>query len=107
MPNHVLQLDRLLAESLGQFVKEIKRNNWQGKERDCVNRFAMGYLVPACSDHHFLKHPTQIGIEMAVGKPRRIGTKPIPSQRLGHLAETLGNVLGRELAAFAGSAGRY
>jgi hypothetical protein len=74
MPNHVLQLDRLLAESLGQFVREIKRNNWQGKERDCVNRFAMGYLVPACSDQHFLKHPTQIGIEMAVGKPRRIGT---------------------------------
>ena len=75
MPNHIFQLDRLLKNALTDFVRKIRRDRWQGKERDCVNRFAMGHLVAACGDHHFLKHPTQIGVEMPVGKPRRIGVK--------------------------------
>lgn len=35
----------------------------------------MGHLVAACGGHHFLKHPTQISIEMPVGKPGKVGIK--------------------------------
>ena len=42
MPNHVLQLDRLLRTALAAFVTDVTAEQWQGKERDCVNRFAMG-----------------------------------------------------------------
>ncbi len=76
MPNHVLQLDRLLQTSLADFVTDATSEQWQGKERDCVNRFAMGYLVDACGRHHFLKHATQIGIEMSVAQPSRVGVRP-------------------------------
>lgn len=76
MPNHVLQLDRLLRTSLAAFIADANAEHWQGKERDCVNRFAMGYLVCACGRHHFLQHPTQIGIEMAVAQPSRVGARP-------------------------------
>jgi len=75
MPNHVLQLDRLLRTSLAAFVADATAEQWQGKERDCVNRFAMGYLVRACGKHHFLKHATQIGIEMSVAQPSREGVR--------------------------------
>lgn len=76
MPNHVLQLDRLLRTPLAALVADATDEQWQGKERDCVNRFAMGYLVGACGRHHFLQHPTQIGIEMAVAQPSRVGVRP-------------------------------
>lgn len=79
MPNHIFQLDRLLTKALHKFVTKIRTDCWQGKERDCVNRFAMGHLVPACGNRHFLKHATQIGIEMPVGKPRSVGVnKSLP-----------------------------
>lgn len=76
MPNHILQLDRVLRTLLHSFVADATRDGWQGKERDCVNRFAMGYLVSACGNHHFLQHPPQIGIEMSVRQPSRVGTRP-------------------------------
>lgn len=78
MPNPVLQLDRLLTTALSQFVADIRtKKKWRGKERDCVNRFAMGYLVEACFTRQvsFLKHPTQISIEMPIGKPHGVGLK--------------------------------
>ena len=76
MPNHILQLDQLLRDALPQFIAKIEQDDWQGKERDCVNRFAMGYLVPACGKHPFLQHPTQIGVEMSVRQPSRVGARP-------------------------------
>ena len=76
MPNHVRQFDRLLRQQLDRFIADIRRVEWQGKERDCVNRFAMGYLVLACGRGHFLRHPTQIGIDVAVAKPGDCGKRP-------------------------------
>ncbi len=84
MQNPIFQLDRLLADALARFNSDIRRDQWQGKERDCVNRFAMGYLVEACikKECRFLKHPTQISIEMPVGKPRGLGVKKSLSKDL-------------------------
>ena len=76
MPNHVLQLDRLLRTALTAFVADATTEQWQGKERDCVNCFAMGYLIDACGKRHFLQHATQIGIEMSVAQPSRAGVRP-------------------------------
>jgi len=76
LANHVLQLDRLLRTSLTAFVADATAEQWQGKERDCVNRFAMGYRVAACGKHHFLAHPPRIGVEMAVAQPSRVGVRP-------------------------------
>lgn len=76
MPDPISELDRLLRAEFKRFVADIRKTKWHGKERDCVHRFAMGYLVEACGPHHFLKHPTQIGIEMAVAKPPRVGARP-------------------------------
>jgi hypothetical protein len=84
VPNHIFQLDRLLADTLPQFIADIHKVKWRGKERDCVNLFAMGYLIDACikKNYPFLTHPTQIGIEMPVGKPRRLGTRKSLSKDL-------------------------
>jgi hypothetical protein len=84
MPNHIFQLDRLLSATFPRFVDDIVREEWQGKERDCVNRFAMGYLVDACYTKRvpFLKHPTQISIEMPIGKPDTVGIKKSLSKDL-------------------------
>jgi hypothetical protein len=64
LANHVLQLDRLLRASLTAFVADATAAQWQGKERDCVTRFAIGCLFGACGKHHLLEHPTQIGIDL-------------------------------------------
>lgn len=84
MPNHILDLDRLLADALPRFIADIRRDEWRGKERDCVNRFAMGYLIDACIKNtcRFLKHPTQISVEMPIGKPRGVGIKKSLSKDL-------------------------
>jgi hypothetical protein len=84
MPNHIFQLDHLLTTAFPQFIADINEDGWQGKERDCVNRFAMGYLIDACIKQkcRFLKHPTQITIEMPIGKPRGVGIKKSLSKDL-------------------------
>jgi len=65
--NHVSQIDSLIRRALKDFVNDLGDCKWFGKEHDYVNRFAHGYLVPRCSPRSsFLRHPTQIGIEVAV-----------------------------------------
>lgn len=71
-------LDAMLEEVFAGFHAGLvrSRGKWFGKERDCVNRFVMGHLLPACSTgQHVVKDPAQVGIEMGVAQPKRIGTK--------------------------------
>ena len=75
MSSEIHELDALLKQAFLQFAEDIRKNRWHGKERDCVQRFAMGYLVDACGTHHFLQHATQIGIEMPVAKPPKVGKR--------------------------------
>jgi hypothetical protein len=72
-------LDAMLERAFAEFHTGLVRSSgwWFGKERDCVNRFVMGHLLPACSTGKYIvKDPAQVGIEMGVAQPRRIGTKP-------------------------------
>lgn len=65
-------LDAMLELAFKQFHRAIvgTQGTWFGKERDCVNRFVMGHLVPLCrTGRHAVKDPAQIGIEVAVCQP--------------------------------------
>ncbi len=75
MPGEIVELDTLLRRAFIGFAEDIRKDRWYGKERDCIQRFAMGYLVDACGTHHFLQHPTQVGIEMPVAKPSEVGKR--------------------------------
>jgi hypothetical protein len=68
-------LDEILQGAFTAFHAGFAGESWRGKERDCVNRFVMGYLVAACSPGRLLEHPTQIGIEVAVKQPPGVGEK--------------------------------
>jgi hypothetical protein len=42
-------LDEIVDQSLRQFAKETLQEKWWGKEHDCVNRYAHGYLIKYCN----------------------------------------------------------
>jgi hypothetical protein len=69
-------LDELFREAFNDFYKSLSQSGgWFAKERDCVNRFVMDHLVPFCSPGSPLKHPTQIGMEVAVKMPAGLGSR--------------------------------
>ncbi len=67
------QLDRLIRSTLTEFCDHLDSCLWWGKEHDFVNRYAHGFLMARCSPRSFLKHPTQIGIEVGVAQPKGKG----------------------------------
>lgn len=71
-PKAAGSLEDVLRKAFDDFYETLSGENasWYAKERDCVNRFVMGHLVQACSPGSPLEHPTQIGTEIAVRKPR-------------------------------------
>ena len=66
--------DSLLKEAFSSFGEDLAASGWRGKENDCVNRFALGHLLPRCGTS-VLRHPTQIGIEVGVPQPPGVGIK--------------------------------
>jgi hypothetical protein len=70
-------LDEFLREAFDEFYESLSQpgGGWFAKERDCVNRFVMGHLVPFCSPASPLKHPSQIGMEVAVKMPDGMGSR--------------------------------
>jgi hypothetical protein len=70
-------LDEILQAAFAEFYTSLSKpgSPWFAKERECVNRFAMAHLVPACTPGTVLHHPTQIGIEMSVKQPETVGTR--------------------------------
>ena len=69
------ELEAGLRDALREFAAHLDSEPWVGKEHDCVNRFAHGYLIPRCQAGSLLHHPTQIGIEVGVAQPPGIGIK--------------------------------
>jgi hypothetical protein len=71
-------LDEMLQAAFSDFHARLTSpgTTWFAKERDCVNRFAMAHLVPACAPGSVLHDPAQIGIEMAVKQPSGVGARP-------------------------------
>lgn len=57
-------LDRVLRGFLHRFTDEIFKRGWRGREREAISLYAFGYLARNRSG--LLRHPGQIGIEVAI-----------------------------------------
>jgi hypothetical protein len=70
-----MNLDDIIQHSLEEFVEEVFANHWYGKEREAISLYAFGYLLRYCQSDGVLYDPRQIGIEVRVPKPTRLGKK--------------------------------
>lgn len=59
-------LDAVVRRSLRSFATDISLPSWQGREREMVSLYVMGHLLPCCGKSAPFRHPTQVGIEVAV-----------------------------------------
>ena len=64
----VTGLDKQIQTALGAFFRDLP-NPWFGKERDAVSRFVFGHLINECRRGSPLHTPSQVGIEIPVGRP--------------------------------------
>ena len=53
----------------------LLQTEWRGKEHDCVNLFAHGFIFPRISPDAPISDYTQVCIEVGVPQPRTIGIK--------------------------------
>ena len=60
------RIDRYIEESLQYFAGWLIDSDWVGKERDCINRFATGFLQPGIAPHAAISDYGQVRIENAV-----------------------------------------
>ena len=70
-------LDEVLRAAFADFYESVAAPNrgWFAEERDAVNRYVMGHLVPACTPGSVLHDPAQIGIQSAVQQPEGVGSR--------------------------------
>lgn len=69
------RIDRFLDEALKSFSHWLESNEWKGKEHDCVNLFAHGFLFPKIGPGEAIEHPTQVCIECALRQPMGFAAK--------------------------------
>lgn len=65
------RIDRFVEDALVDFRKWYVTADWHGKERDCVNRFALGFLARNIRRGAAISELGQIRIESAVPQPNR------------------------------------
>ena len=70
-----IELDHIIRLSLTDFIEDIRQQPWRGKEREAISYYAFGHLVRYCRSRSILHDPSQIGIEVRVPKPARLGKK--------------------------------
>ena len=63
-------IDRFIDGALNDFSKWLVTSTWRGKERDCVNLFAMRFLIPRTGSTAAISDPALIRIEGTVPQPR-------------------------------------
>lgn len=75
------RIDRFIDDSLLKFANWYVNSDWLGKERDCVNLYAMRDLADQLEFGAAIEHQSQIRIECAVaqpeGYPRKSATKDL------------------------------
>jgi hypothetical protein len=59
-------LDILIRDSLRDLAAFIAEKGWCGREREAVSLYVLGFLISKCDPSGPLKHPTQIGMDVAV-----------------------------------------
>ena len=70
------ELQQTLRIALRDFFAAIASGDWRGREREAVSHFAFGYLLTHCRPGGVLKHPAQIGVEVAVPGVPGLNPKP-------------------------------
>ena len=70
------RLDLLIQDSIHDFAEFYVNSTWLGKERDCVNIFALRFLSSNVSEESAIKELSQIRIEGGVPQPKKF---PRPS----------------------------
>lgn len=65
------RIDRFVEDALVDFREWYMCTDWHGKERDCVNRFALGFLARSVQRGAAISDIGQIRIECAVPQPKR------------------------------------
>jgi len=65
------RLDLLIQDSIHEFAEFYVHSTWLGKERDCVNIFALRFLASNVSEVSAIKELSQIRIEGGVPQPKK------------------------------------
>ena len=64
------RIDRFIEDALDEFTRWYVDSAWLGKERDCVNMFAMNFLAKAVKPGAAISELGQIRIESPVPQPK-------------------------------------
>ena len=64
------RIDRFIEDALCDFANWYVDSGWLGKERDCVNMFAMNFLAKAIEPDAAISELGQIRIESPVPQPK-------------------------------------
>ncbi|HVU26129.1 MAG TPA: hypothetical protein VHG71_00065 [Verrucomicrobiae bacterium] len=75
MNSRLTNLDCLIGRTLAKFENWLISSDWRGRENECVNLFAHGFLFKEIGIGKFIEDFTQVGIEVSVPQPKGIGTK--------------------------------
>ena len=69
------EIDNIVRSSLTDFVEDVFRSSWRGREREAVSLYVLGFLQRQCRSDRILRDPTQIGIEAAVPSSLELNPK--------------------------------
>ena len=69
------QIDLIVRGSLIEFVDEVLRSSWRGREREAISLYAFGFLQRQINGSRILTDATQIGIEVTVPSDRSLNPK--------------------------------
>ncbi len=61
-----MTIDSTIRIALTNFAEDLRGRSWWGRENECVNRFAFGYLFPLAAPGSEFFSVRQLGIEVAV-----------------------------------------
>ena len=64
------RIDRFIEEALISFGDWYVESDWLGKERDCVNIFAHGFLAKGINPNAAIRELTQIRVESGAPQPK-------------------------------------
>jgi hypothetical protein len=62
-------IESIIDTALNDFGTWLSKNDWRGKEHDCVNNFAHAFLLNQVKTDSLLHHPAQICLECGIPQP--------------------------------------
>jgi hypothetical protein len=69
------EIDNIVRASLTEFVEDVFRSSWRGREREAVSLYVLGFLQKQLRSDSIFRDPTQIGIEAAVPSSLNLNPK--------------------------------